>query len=276
MGTRLFEIKNKLDKGLSLKVSRFKEVIKKTRPHKHDEYFELIFLSEGEGFHTIESEQYQVSAPDFYFLKPGQLHYWQFTSIPRGFVIIFREDEFNNLREISLIEMVKQLSETPRIKLQAGQYPQALLEEIFHEFQHPSEYSAEVIHGLLKALTGRLLQFRQNSAGTLVHPPPVYERFRQLLLKEIPKLRKVHEYADLLHITPQNLNTICKKQTGKTAGQMINNQLQLEAKRYILHTSHTINEIAGILEFSDASHFVKFFRRNEGLTPAQFREQHFQ
>ena len=276
METRHIEIKNKLDHGLSLKVSRFKEVIKKTEPHKHDEYYEMIFLAQGEGFHTIEAEQYQVSAPDFYFLKPGQLHFWQFTSIPKGFVIIFREDEFDNLREISLIEMVKTLSETPRIKLQAGQYPQHLLEELFHEFLHPSEYSAEVIHGLLKALTGRLLQLRGNSNGTLPQVLPLYERFTRLLMKEIPRLRKVHEYAGLLHITPQNLNAICKKHSGETAGQLINSQLLLEAKRHILHTSQTINEIADILEFSDASHFVKFFRRNTGVTPAQFRDQHFQ
>ncbi|MFZ5431826.1 MAG: helix-turn-helix domain-containing protein [Bacteroidota bacterium] len=276
MGTKHIEIKNKLDKGLSLKVSRFKEVIKKTSPHKHDEYFELIFLAEGEGFHTIETEQYQVSAPDFYFLNPGQLHFWQFTSIPRGFVIIFREDEFNNLREISLIEMVKKLSETTRIKLQDNQYPQHLLEEIFHEFRHPSEYSSEIIHGLLKALTGRLLQLKGIDTGISSQSPAVYERFSSLLMKEIPKLRKVHEYADLLHVTPQNLNAICKKHSKKTAGQLINSQLLLEAKRYILHTGHTINEIAGILEFTDASHLVKFFRKNEGITPSQFREQHFQ
>jgi hypothetical protein len=49
------DIKNKLDKGLSFKISRFKEQIKKTNPHKHDEYFELIFLFEGEGFHCTKA-----------------------------------------------------------------------------------------------------------------------------------------------------------------------------------------------------------------------------
>ena len=72
------DIKNKLDEGLTFKISRFKEQIKKTKPHKHDEYNEFIFLSEGEGFHCIESEKFMVSTPEFYFLKPGQLHFWQF------------------------------------------------------------------------------------------------------------------------------------------------------------------------------------------------------
>jgi hypothetical protein len=99
MENKQIDTKNKLDDGLMFKISRFKEQIKKTKPHKHDEYYELIFISEGEGFHCIESEKFLVTAPEFYFLKPGQLHFWQFTSIPKGFVILFKEAEFDALKE---------------------------------------------------------------------------------------------------------------------------------------------------------------------------------
>ena len=69
MENNYIDIKNKLDEGLTFKISRFKEQIKKTKPHKHDEYYELIFLNDGEGFHCIEFEKYMVSTPEFYFLK---------------------------------------------------------------------------------------------------------------------------------------------------------------------------------------------------------------
>ncbi|HAQ19884.1 MAG TPA: DNA-binding protein, partial [Prolixibacteraceae bacterium] len=45
---------------------------------------------------------------------------------------------------------------------------------------------------------------------------------------------------------------------------------------YILHTDNTVNEIAEILNFSDTSNFVKFFKKAEGVTPVQFREKYFQ
>jgi quercetin dioxygenase-like cupin family protein len=79
----------------------------KTKPHKHEEYYELIFHSEGEGFHNIESEKFMISSPEFYFLKPRQLHYWQFTSIPKGFVILFKDTEFDAIKENPLIELYK-------------------------------------------------------------------------------------------------------------------------------------------------------------------------
>jgi AraC family transcriptional regulator, transcriptional activator of pobA len=115
MENKLIQTKNKLETGLTFKVSRFKEVIKKTRPHKHDEYFELIFLQEGEGFHSIEDEKFVVSTPEFYFLKPGQLHFWQFTAIPKGFVVLFKEEEFDAIGERELLEMNRQLIAITRL-----------------------------------------------------------------------------------------------------------------------------------------------------------------
>lgn len=275
MVNRHIYIKNKLDEGLTLKVSRFKEQIKKTKPHKHDEYYELIFLSEGEGFHCIESENHLISAPEFYFLKPGQLHYWQFTSVPKGFVILFNETEFDPVKEITIIELYRRLLDTTRIKLDLERYPAAILTELYSEFQNQSDFSTAVLHGLLKALLGRLLREAKSNdpAGQV---PSVYDRFQSLLIKECPRLHKVNEFAELLVVTPQNLNNICRKQAGKSASHLINRQLLLEAKRYILHTDNTINEIADILSFSDTSNFVKFFKKQEGCTPIQFRDKYFQ
>lgn len=276
MNDKMIDIKNKLDEGLTFKVSRFKEQIKKTKPHKHDEYYELIFLSQGEGFHCIESEKFMVSSPDFYFLKPGQLHYWQFTSIPKGFVILFNDNEFDAIKENTLIDLIRKLTDTTRLKIQPDKFPTHLLGEIFSEYQLNTQYSKEIIHGLLKALLGKLLQINAENPPNKSMPQSVYEKFVQLLVKDCPRLHKVNEFAELLNITPQNLNTICRKQTGKSASEIITNQLLLEAKRYILHTDNTINEIAEILSFTDASNFVKFFKKHENITPIQFRDKHFQ
>ncbi|OFY40688.1 MAG: DNA-binding protein [Bacteroidetes bacterium GWF2_40_14] len=269
-------IKNKLDEGLTFKISRFKEQIKKTKPHKHDEYKELIFLSDGEGFHSIESEKFMVSTPEFYFLKPGQLHFWQFTSIPKGFVIIFKDKEFNGVNENLLIDLLRKLTDITRLKIQSDKYPTHILEDIYNEYQLNTQYSKDIIHGLLKALFGKLLQIRAVKPTNTNQPQSVYERFVHLLVKECPRLHKVNEFADLLNTTPQNLNIICRKQTGKSASEIITNQILLEAKRYILHTDSNINEIAEILSFTDTSNFVKFFKRHENITPIQFRSKYFQ
>lgn len=268
-------IKNKLDQGLSFKISRFKEQIKRTRPHKHDEYYELIFLSEGEGFHTIESEKYLVSAPEIYFLKPGQLHYWQFTSIPKGFVIIFRDEEFNELTDAQIIRTYKQLLGFHRLKLRETAFFQSIHELILAETQSTNPFSKATIHGLVWAMLSKILELSESESDKKPPTSQLFEKFKNLLVTEITHLHKVNQYASLLYTTPQNLNALCKKNGAVSASQHINKHVLIEAKRYILHTDHSIQEIADILSFSDVSNFIKFFKKNEGTTPMQFREKYF-
>ncbi|HAM97722.1 MAG TPA: DNA-binding protein [Marinilabiliales bacterium] len=276
MQTGLIHTKNKLDESLLFKISRFKEKIKKTSPHKHDDYYELIFLSEGEGFHWIETEKYMISAPEFYFLKPGQLHYWQFTSIPKGYVILFRADFFDNLKETDIINLYRRLTDKFRVPVPDNYNPEAILNELLKEYSEPSAYSSHIIHGYLRALFAKILQLAEIQSQENNVPISVYEKFQDLLVKECPRLHKVNDFAGLLNTTPQNLNTVCRKHSGKSASEHITFQLLLEAKRYILHTENTINEIAYTLSFNDPSNFVKFFRKHENLTPVQFREKYFQ
>jgi AraC family transcriptional regulator, transcriptional activator of pobA len=276
MNPKEIDVKNKLEEGLLFKISPFKEVIKKTHPHKHDEYFEFIFLKEGEGFHSIEEGKFVVSTPEVYFLKPGQLHFWQFTSIPKGFVIIFKGLEFDAVKENELAELYRLLSLNTRIGFPDHSYPEFLLQEIYAEFQLDSPYSRPIIHGLLKALFGKLLRLAENDIQKPVVSLSLYNKFQHLLAKECPRLHKVNEFAALLHTTPQNLNATCRKQAKKSAGELISERILLEAKRYILHTDSTVNEIAWQLSFSDASNFVKFFKKAEGTTPVQFRAKYFQ
>jgi AraC-like DNA-binding protein len=44
-----------------------------------------------------------------------------------------------------------------------------------------------------------------------------------------------------------------------------------EAKRLLLYTNNTVSQIAGTLDFLDASHFIKYFKRITGQTPQSFR-----
>ena len=87
---------------------------------------------------------------------------------------------------------------------------------------------------------------------------------------------KVAEIAKKLHVTPQNLNAIARKESGKAARELISQQVTLEAKRYLLHTDLTVSEIAFALKFSDPSHFVRYFRKVTGVTPQAFRSDSIQ
>lgn len=267
--------KNKLGKDQLFKISRFKEKIKKTRPHKHGGYYELIYLTQGEGYHWIETDKFRIEAPELYFLQSGQLHCWQFTSIPKGYVILFKEEFFNSLKEASILNLIKNLSSVVNVSMESQPDISFIFDDVIREYQQGSEFSNQIIHGYLRVIFSKLLQL-SSAENIKSSPNPLYDRFQKMVAERCPALRNVNDFAAELHTTRQQLNIICRRQAGKSASDHISAQMLLEAKRYILHTEKSMNEIAHLLNFNDTSYFIRFFKRHERTTPLQFRSRYFQ
>ena len=79
-------------------------------------------------------------------------------------------------------------------------------------------------------------------------------------------------YADKLAISEQYLARIVRLGTGKTINSLINELLVMEARTLLSSTKFTVGEIAAKLGFSDAAGFCKFFKRNAGQTPLNYRK----
>lgn len=98
-------------------------------------------------------------------------------------------------------------------------------------------------------------------------------RFRQLLTGHILTKRTVHDYADLLAVTPNHLNKCVKETTGKPASVLIAEMLLLEAKVLLGQPALSISEVAYRLSFEDLSYFARFFKKHTGLAPTDYRQQ---
>jgi AraC-like DNA-binding protein len=96
-------------------------------------------------------------------------------------------------------------------------------------------------------------------------------RFRQLIEEHFPRLRTAGEYAELLGVSRTQFCAEVRRRCGLSPGQLIQLRKVLEAKRRLLHTAHTVSEIAYALEFEDPSYFVRYFKRRTGITPSQYR-----
>lgn len=274
--TDIIKVKNKLEFRELFKVSPFKEVIKRTKPHKHDAYFELIYLSEGAGFHWIDTEKYQINPPVVFFLS-GQLHYWEMTAIPKGFVLLFKEDFFDFVKHGELLNLLRALEGTVELQLSDTCNLDSIFSEMAREYREPLNHSAEFIHGYLQVVLVKILRNKVHTNSAFTGIDAVYRRFLHIVRNSNPVSNlKVNEVSAALNVSPQNLNTIVKRASGKSASELIAEQVLLEAKRFLIHTDRTVSEIAFALDFTDPSHFVKHFKKATGETPQAFRTRHFQ
>jgi len=97
-------------------------------------------------------------------------------------------------------------------------------------------------------------------------------KFRELLVQNCRQHRDVGFYADKLCVTADHLSRVVREFDRQSAGKWITNAVITEAKILLRKPDKTINQIAQDLNFPDQSTFGKFFKRNIGVSPLEYRK----
>ncbi|MFC1593593.1 helix-turn-helix domain-containing protein [Candidatus Neomarinimicrobiota bacterium] len=95
--------------------------------------------------------------------------------------------------------------------------------------------------------------------------------FKKLIETKYKTLKTVEEYSRILGISRVLLNNTTKTILGKSASQMIKERILVEAKRQLLFSDKTLSEIAYELNFSEPSNFLRFFKKQAGISARKFR-----
>lgn len=95
--------------------------------------------------------------------------------------------------------------------------------------------------------------------------------FLNLVFNNYHKERSVSYYADKLCITPAYLNAAVKEVQGLPASKVITNAVVIFAKTQLKNSTDSIKEISDKMNFPNVSFFCKFFKREVGVTPIQYR-----
>lgn len=264
-------IKDKAQSKEAIKVSAFRKEIRKTLPHKHNNYFEIIYFSEGSGFHTIDSQRFAVSPPVIFFVRKEQTHHFDLEGEPAGFVVIIRKTFVQRTLDNELKLLLTRLSDQQCLGLPDNKTIHQLFQLLATECAVNSEHTFSIIEGLLKSLLAKVLEIAKPVMRTSAIRPDLFQSFLALLQASTVVKNSVQYYAAQLNTSPQNLNAACRKAAGQSAAEVLAEFITAEAKRLLLYTNNTVSQIALDLDFLDASHFVKYFKRITGKTPQSFR-----
>lgn len=101
----------------------------------------------------------------------------------------------------------------------------------------------------------------------------LFSHFIQLIIKNYKKSKKLDFYAQQLFISPKYLSDIIKKISGQSAHDWIDRYILLEAKILLRTSDKTIAQIADELNFPNNSFFSKYFKKNCGIPPKEYRRR---
>ncbi|MGN6532972.1 MAG: helix-turn-helix domain-containing protein [Ginsengibacter sp.] len=244
--------------------------------HKHDFYFVLAVLN-GEGVHGIDFIEYPVHNHSIFILRPGQVHRLELTADTTGFLMEFDLSFYqpkNSIKE----HRWKKASGKNYCEVEAARFGRlhTLLATVSEEYAEKQEGYLEAIKANLDLFFIEYIR-QSRTPGSIVKSESGYiqERFEELvrlLETNIVSMKNVSQYADLLSLSPYQLNSITKVSVGKTVSDLIDQQIILEAKRYLLATHNQVKEIADHLGYEDPSYFIRFFKKHTGHSPDTFRK----
>lgn len=243
-------------------------------PHRHNFFF-LLALGKGQGDHTIDFRSYKVDDRSVFFLRPGQAHQLSLKAGSTGYLMQF-DAGFYYPDDKQSRQLLRKTSRQNVYQPDAASFEKllAILTYIFREYAGQAEGYQQIIQANLSIFFIELLRQRiytgdAGSDHTYAHER--LEELLELLETHIIDCKQVSQYADMLNLSPYQLNAITKTTLGKTCSELINDQVVLEAKRYLLGTSSQVNQIACHLGYDDASYFTRFFKKQTGYSPEAFR-----
>ncbi len=109
------------------------------------------------------------------------------------------------------------------------------------------------------------------TSSDLIHTDTVRE-FNYFVEKYFREKHSVADYAQLLNKAPKTLSNLFNKLGIKSPLQFIKDRLILEAKRLLKYSDKSISEIGYDLGFLDIQSFSRFFKKQMGISPLDFRE----
>ncbi|MEC3906691.1 helix-turn-helix domain-containing protein [Tamlana sp. 2201CG12-4] len=266
-----FKTKDKTASYDTIKIEPFKKSIRKTAPHKHNKYLEFVYFTQASGYHVIDNSKIEIKkdVPIFFVVRKEQVHFWDITSEPKGFVIIIKKSFIENCLDIEIKQLLIKITSFTHLTPKDSNTVEQLFHLLVNEYQNAKQ-SNTIIEGLLKALLSKILQFQPKEKNP---NQSIYQQFTELLSSQDNLSNNVEYYAKLLNTSPQNLNINCRNECSKSASEVISEFILREAKRLLLYTNKNISEIAYSLSFKDNSHFTKYFKRHVGHTPSNFKNE---
>lgn len=239
--------------------------------HTHAALFQILFLLGGEVRATIDGEVWQQSAPVAITIHPSVVHGFDFSPEAYGYVLTVDQNLLFSM-ETDLCSAL--FLEPLAISLEGQARIEALLQQLITEAASQQHGHTLMLEWLARSTL--LLLVRAHAESRMADHSgrsdfELFSRFRTEVEQRFKQQWQIGQYADLLRVTPTRLSRLCLRLSGKSAFDMIQDRMMLEACRKLTYVPSSIASIAYQLGFEDPAYFSRLFKKRTGQTPKEFR-----
>ena len=239
--------------------------------HRHD-FYELLWFTDvkTDQFHYIDFNKFAIADNQIFLLLPGQVHSIEQRG-KRGFLMAISKDFFEKEMGSDLLRLCGYSGNFAVVVPENGiQVLNTLLGLI--KIEYDGARRPAILESYLRSWLLHCIELQKENS-TASHTDPRLHTLIEFIEIHYRKQRNADFYAKQLSMSAKRLNELTRESFGKTISQMINERLILEAKREIGYIEKPIKEISYELGFSEPSYFTRFFGKQTGYAPLDFRKR---
>jgi AraC family transcriptional activator of pobA len=247
--------------------------------HTHPGLFQVLFLCGGSVRASMEEALWECVGPVAMTVHPSVVHGFDFSDQAHGYVltidqnVLFATPASSNLFAPLFVEPLA-------IALDAGARSlariESLLEQLIEETSWPQHGNALMLEWLARSVMLLLVRVQAEQSVARASGRSDFElfsRFRASVEQHYKSAASVAQYAGWLQVSPVRLKRLCLKLAGKTAFDIVQDRLMLEACRKLTYAPSSVASIGYELGFHDPAYFSRAFKKHMGVTPKEFRQR---
>ena len=253
--------------------------------HRHDRFFQVHYVKSGTVRVYLDDQQYVESGPMFFLTPPTVPHSFVTEADSDGHVLTVRQQLVWQLIDAdpSLAPAGAQLPAACVALAQLGLHDASeirrldfLFEELSAEVEAQRPGHSAALDSLTRLIMISLLRLCANSleATPARHEDlQIFHRFNELIERHYREHWALSAYASAIGVTEARLNDVCRRIADLPSKRLVLERVMQEAKRLLLFTGSSANEICYQLGFKDPAYFSRFFQRYAQITPGEYRQR---
>ncbi|MBQ8099685.1 MAG: helix-turn-helix domain-containing protein [Paludibacteraceae bacterium] len=239
------------------------------------------FMLRGTARATLNITEMEFKQNDLLVMESGTfLHIHEFSEDALVYYILFSSSFLEKYAYSARVSVKTIQLENPKVHL--SDEMAGILKETFDLLLHAINCSTQVLNPEKMVHILNLLQLFYadyvKQTETYQEMPKdrkteLYHEYNRMVLENYQRWHHVAQYAEAMRISLPHLCSTIKAVSGKTASDLINDAILVDAKAQLKLTTLQVKEIALSLGFDNVAFFNRFFKSHTGMTPKTYRSE---
>ena len=250
--------------------------------HTHD-FIELVYVENGSAVHKIDDREFNVKKGDLIFINYKQTHSFAAKKDFCFYNILltpaFLSDELINsenaidLLSLGCFESFSDLTDEPKISFSADEivFIERMISEMFHEYTERKKGYTQALKGYITVLLIHI--FRKMDKGNILEKEKkIPTEILDYLDNNYNEKITVNALAERCFYNPSYFSRIFSETYGMTVTEYILQKRFKKACELLSQSSLSIDEVACRSGFRDSTAIFRYFKKNLGITPGEYRK----